>query len=731
MWYTGTSEYNENITCSSALTLTSPVSHSVEVGPLGQGLDFTDQDGQVVPPSVSIVPGPTEGSARPAVLYVRRAPADDEIAPVSITFAVYVADATQKRVQLSSEPAPSQATVSPEARGAAFWRHFFDTAFDPGPLQTIFSAWGAVFLLIKAFEEARNRRIEAERQAEERKEKEKEALRQLRQKISALQDEPSVDKAFRAYLSLKEELSEPKDLLGEHLANIRLELKSAFRAEWFPALRRDVARYLARDAQEASRRFKANREEWEKAKGKQSADMVEEFLACFVPPASGQRADRSFGSESLRKMVDGLRTVGLEAAEPVVNWLEQAYPEPALSQNKQTVRVELFGGGVAGRYLLGRWAERNPKVKEWLQEWQTDRWRQFYAEQGPGMLWPQKRGEAERVRKGWANVGWTANPFGPEKAEYDRGLFENSLFWERADIWDDVIAPQPSVIGVGPGGGRSALIWMVRHRCGLIGTPLATVFPVFVPLAALASGEEVLKSIAGRALDALCCALAADPYNFLGLDPAAQFRLAEFMLDVSGNMPALLAKLRQFGLSTDEPDGDLLVETLKEAVGSGEARPGHRVQRLPPLALSGTQQTFLLIDFLSDDVTQVEQLLELLFDRWLPDLSTCQIVPKVFINKLPSRVPVTPILVDWSEKNLLDLLRHRVRCVRPTPLPAEGNALEDLGLDDQAVEKLVKAANGTPARLVAMGNRLLAVHGDKNGISDSDLAEVLRIFQQD
>ncbi len=342
-----------------------------------------------------------------------------------------------------------------------------------------------------------------------------------------------------------------------------------------------------------------------------------------APPASQQ---------ALYDVLEGFRAVGLEAAEPVVDWLEQVRPDA------EPARYVLFRhGGAGGRYLLLRWGERDDQAKRWMREWEMESPPVPHDRGSLATLWAKERGESLIIQQGVQRLGLDFNPFGPEKAEQDPRLPD--LFYRLSPVWEEVTAPQPSILIAPPASGRSALMWMIRYESGLIGSAVENVFPVFVPLFSCASPQELGQTLRGSIAAALGQVLARDPYGLLGLAEAEERGLAELLLNSAGGLAPLLRQLQVAGLSPDDPDGQLLQEALTVVARSRETWGGEMNWDIPRFHPYGMKHTFLLVDVACSDKGVTNLVLESLFERWLPSLAPRQVVPKVFVPSEPDDCP--------------------------------------------------------------------------------------------
>jgi hypothetical protein len=533
--------------------------------------------------------------------------------------------------------------------------------------------------------------------------------------------------------------------------------------------------------------------EWRESAGEQALDATRALVSHLRQPPGPP------DGKALADVLAGFRAVGLEAADAILAWLDGTEPPP------EAVQEVLFrAGGAGGRYLLHRWSERNDQIHELVRDWETGSGPFLRRHAEPRPLWPRERGESDIVQRGVARLELDLNPFGPEKAEQDPLLPD--LFYHLSPAWEEVVAPQPGVVVVSPGCGRSALLWMVRHESGLASTPLERILPAYVPLHTFHSPSEVLRVLHHALLDAWCRLLARDPYGLLGLPEAEQRSMAEQLVRAAGGRAALLEQLRDAGLSPGDADGQLLSQVLVGEAGAGRGNGGHlpptgagfdlgAISRLvrdaftagelrrfcqerpafrpfldrvgeaslnemtyglveycekrdlfgqllaeiaaanprqyerhrPDLGLMATasapdtpeiahnwltqpygiSHTFLLVDVGSRDRDAVALLAQLLFERWLPWLGPRHFVPKLFAEFEPEGSPLPAIHVAWDRAALRDLLRHRLQragLVVQRYQPALQGWVAGLEDPDAA---LVEAADGSPARLIRLGNRLI------------------------
>lgn len=666
--------------CSADLASAGSVSYFVNLGPLGSGLEFTDAEGNLTPARAPITLAPTESSATPTRLFLRRAPSAD-LQPVALDVWVQAVDATQSSVALPTLAQDGAVPlVRPEPEWASRWRQFLQVLFNPGPLQWMFTAVAGIVGVWEVYKDLQRRRAEEREQAAERR-------RKQRERIAALHDMSPAERAFWTYQSLRAEFKGDSEILDE--------LRAAFRPEWLPYLRQQLGHQLCvGDWAEAQKVIRDSGWEWRQETGDGALGSVEHLVEHL------QRPQVSPSKKVLGQVLDGFRAVGLEATRPVVDWLAVACPDFGLVQE-----VFFSEGQAGGRYLLRKWGERDPVVTRLLRRWEQEASSPIRYRRGVTGLWARERGESRILRQGVQKLGLDFNPFGPPKAEQDPLLPD--LYFRLSPLWEEAIASQSSVLIAPPGTGRTALIWMLRYESGLAGSDVENLFPVFVPLHSLASTEELLQILHKAISDALCPALVRDPYALLGLAEAEQHGLAQFLLNCAGGMGPLLRQLRAAGLNADDPDGRLLQEALSIEARSQEEWQASVAWNLPRFHPYPMKHTLLLIDAALPDQGMVEMLLEAVFQRWLPDMAPRHVVAKVFLPSEPATCPVTPAWFRWDDEALHNLLRLRVE--RAGLVPHEGRPLLDGWIEGVRDPDglLVQHAAGNPAQLIRLGNRTI------------------------
>jgi len=106
-------------------------------------------------------------------------------------------------------------------------------------------------------------------------------------------------------------------------------------------------------------------------------------------------------------------------------------------------------------------------------------------------------------------------------------------------------------------------------------------------------------------------------------------------------------------------------------------------------------------------------------------LAPRHLVPKVFVPVEPDDCPITPISITWDERSLNRLLRHRLQragLMVPAGRPALEGWVEKLAWPEKA---LVEGANGSPACLIRLGNRLIRRIAQPQPLAADEFLEIV------
>lgn len=315
----------------------------------------------------------------------------------------------------------------------------------------------------------------------------------------------------------------------------------------------------------------------------------------FTRPNSGEeRVLQASISPKLSKGLTAFRILGLASEDLILTSKQLKFNLQCYQDSIKDLWYD--NGGAAGQFLLDRWAIINPIIRTWLEEWRTNSNQPEISNNtcGPCLLWRsstqgtiKQRLISNSVEELKISLDFT--PFGPPKAENDPRLPTLSSekkklgelggwFWNGYDIlpWKEKLEDQTPRLFYAPHGyGRTAAIWMARHRYRVIGYEPA--LSIYLPLYEYIEGKQLLRQVTFALAEALLCAVVGNPYWLLAADREVQQLLAGILLYHAGGHTELLRLLQLRGLSIaslDDPkqnepttakmyyDGQLLAELL-------------------------------------------------------------------------------------------------------------------------------------------------------------------------
>jgi hypothetical protein len=198
---------------------------------------------------------------------------------------------------------------------------------------------------------------------------------------------------------------------------------------------------------------------------------------------------------------------------------------------------------------------------------------------------------------------------------------------------------------------------MIRYESELIGSALERIISVPIPLHSPLQLRELDQVVQRATYGSLCCAIARDPYTFLGLDQVEQVALSEFLIKAAGGLPPLLLALKRVGLSPGHPDTQILRETLGRVSHSQVGRGG-AAARSP----AGTEAEYDLpaLRALLGEAFAPAELLRFCKDyRWLRPVL-------IDLGPRSTFAEIIDAVVDYCLRHdLLDDLLREVRTVNP------------------------------------------------------------------
>ncbi|MDY0041614.1 MAG: hypothetical protein RBS57_14975, partial [Desulforhabdus sp.] len=571
------------------------------------------------------------------------------------------------------EPLNHTPRISSETLWQSSWRHLVRALFETsGPLQWTLTIITGVLGIVKLYSDWQQR--QDERRAQERKEleiREREREEKRAQDIKELEirEEERKNREHQGFVAWVDRsirtLSSAEDRCQRYIElhafcneeNKKKALSEYFDTSWLTYLRADLTHKLlsGEDAKDAIKRLQDFEWEWQLCVGPDKYRKLEAFLR-HIAYGTGEPTE-----DVWQAVLSGFQILGVAAKPKVIAWIEQS---KSLDDDK--IRAFLKSSA-AGKYLLSCWKhERNEPadpIKDAIR---------------PRDLLP-KEDETGRKRM----------PLGAEKAEYDHLLLRSFI---ETSIWNDIMTPKPSLCIVSPGAGRTAHIWKAREE------PPKGSFPVYMHVAEYGSESDLAKDLQQALALAWRETIVKDPYALLGLEEGKRSNIVTLLLQDAGGQENLFKLMENLGLNWANPDSRLLEEVL-----AGSVLEQSYFQNVIHLHPYDHTYTLLLVDVSAD--VEFEQVVTCLLNRWLPILGPCAIIPKVFVHAKPSHCPVAPVTLRWSQEDLLRMLRER----DPSGKISRIRVRTDLEKSEQA---LIQASQGSPQRLIALGNALLLEEED-------------------
>jgi len=329
------------------------------------------------------------------------------------------------------------------------------------------------------------------------------------------------------------------------------------------------------------------------------------------------------------------------------------------------------------------------------------------------LLWPSSPPADSVYIETWLRAtGLVFNPFGPEVAELDPWLP-----WYVIDsVYIDARSNRPLVVIGAPGAGKTAAALMLAYGCG---HPPANphrpgTFPVYYPLRLVTAHVQDASS----ALSPLVQTTAREILRYLSLRPKGLSDLPSFSQDAmryfltlayAGSESLLAAEVERLPPSLQKR---LLSRSLSESLSQSPRLLDQDWLDLLPGALpAGFERYEWLVD-VPDRISallpdKLPGVLNQLIDLAIP-LAVIGIHLKLFVSDevagiLGDMAGLDVVPLRWQDKDLKLMLEHRIR-------QAGGDSLmafcgPEVGPDLET--HLIQAAQGSPRRLVQLGNALL------------------------
>ena len=123
MYYTGSLADGALLSHIACVSDSRPISYTVELGPLGQGLEFTDEEGATIAAAIPLALALTESAVTPAKIYLRRAPSAD-IDSVRLSVRVETVDKSGASAFLDAVHRSGRVpSIHLQSRGESRWEH--------------------------------------------------------------------------------------------------------------------------------------------------------------------------------------------------------------------------------------------------------------------------------------------------------------------------------------------------------------------------------------------------------------------------------------------------------------------------------------------------------------------------------------------------------------------------------------------------------------------------------
>ncbi len=337
-------------------------------------------------------------------------------------------------------------------------------------------------------------------------------------------------------------------------------------------------------------------------------------------------------------------------------------------------------------------------------------------------LWPSPRpDDPDLIAQALELLGWSKNPFGPERAEEEADL---PSFFVEPPRWSEISASLSLALTGAVGMGKTAalLLWTSKRR------EQGGLFPVWLsprPTLTANSRRQLLEVLTETITEAILDFLIRNSNAFPSMSPTHQRAVANLVLHHIGP-DDLEAHLIEKGV-----ERDLATALRDSASGAGVSREDTEIALwviLSQAHLAGFWGYELLLDIPKqwcDSLTPVllrERLRPLL--RMIPLLEKANCYLKIAVPTPQALVPITveTVHLEWSPDHLRQLLDQRLRQVG-------GESLAQLFGPDRPDDPdgwIVEAAQGSPRRLVRLGNWLLERFGEKGRLSVGEMKVVIK-----
>ncbi len=671
---------------------------TVTLAPHDGGVLFTDREGVPIAPQVTLTP--SVRSSMPAVLYIQHASSIVAGTKVSLTVQVY------ERDNLLQQLEPKSLVVRLENRGEAQSRRFWDLVWGPTTPLLVFAGG----LVLFAVEEWRLGRERTQKRKEER-------LARVGELKGWSHDIILAARRYRDYRQRTETergwrdpgLRERLDDTWRKLFDVQtLQDKAVWQ---LVEGNFDAAEILAELAQERDPKdtFSQTLLSLARCDDSQGQQASQTRTGLESSPSSNvktivQACLTVYSECAYREEVSGVRKM---VAERLATLIRQGYIE-VVARELENYRYVLD--------LLGEPEFEEPLKEEnrGMQAWELIH-RRWEALRLPS-LWPAKSPTDLPAISNWVNkVGLKFNPFGPMAAELDHRLKDYGV----QAVFEKARGKKPCLIFGPPGSGKTAAALLLAWYCEF---PLrrpreADAFPVYYTLPTDVPCNTArlihLEAAACATASAVARYLAHRREGFLSLSLPEQYNVMRLLSLWAGSDQQLATALQRAGPSWGTSNRLISKLTaLHQDVSREEMTEQAYLDLLGGARPGGFECLYLLADLrVGVDVhaLAVAHPLRSLLDLVIP-LAARGVHLKLFLpdSLRPHLGDLTAhevMALAWRDNDLGRMLETRFKsaggdslgalCVPPTP---------------SVDHRLVEAANGSPRRLIRVGNALLATH---------------------
>jgi hypothetical protein len=401
-------------------------------------------------------------------------------------------------------------------------------------------------------------------------------------------------------------------------------------------------------------------------------------------PANRQRPSASFLADVLGAFRDS-DGPGTQGEEDAVKALVQL--------NLTSLEAERLAGSLDLRYLVRRSLERDPGLPV------SERLRAEAENPGggwPDPLWPPAQQEDHKLTRALEALGFQKNPFESRRAEEDSQLVD---FFFDPECWDDFCSKSPLWVFGPSGAGRTAMALMLRYYCTTGPVRYPGAFPVYLVLKPFFSRRELARQILYAGIEELFDFLPLNPYGLLEHNEGNRTNMAALIRWRYPKVEVLEQRLDLKGVNLQRGSGRWLLDHLKGTMPAGnvEQRIENWLEHMLP---HGYSDLYLLLEAKRRLNSEQADLLEELATRWYRGRVHFKILEKFKARAARDRIETIRLRVDVRQ-----MLRRRIRrSSRHNEDSLGAFCSHDVSDPD---DTLIKAADGSPGRLVKLGDQLI------------------------